>query len=51
MECDEQFVQWWNKNHPNDKINTNYVAEVCHALQGHPESPHLYEQFVNDILD
>jgi hypothetical protein len=51
MECDEQFVQWWNKNHPDDKINTNYVVEVCHALQGHPESPHLYEQFVNDILE
>jgi hypothetical protein len=50
MQCDQQYVRWWNERNPNDQITTEYVMEVCHALQGHPESPHLYEEFVNDLL-
>jgi hypothetical protein len=50
MQCDQQYVRWWNARNPEYPITTEYVMEVCHALQGHPESPHLYEEFVNDLL-
>jgi hypothetical protein len=31
-------------------LDRNMVVEAQHALQGHPESPHLWEEYINHIL-
>jgi len=51
MAVDEQYARRYNAKYPQRKpIDTSYVMLVKHALQGHPESPRLYETFMNEIL-
>ena len=54
MQADAQYVEWYNTTQRADgepKIDTSYVFPVQHALQGHPESPRLWETYVNGKLD
>ena len=50
MEVDDQYALWYNVRHPNTPIDTNFVLPVQHALQGHPESPRLWEGHINAKL-
>jgi len=51
MYIDEAFRDWWT-NHkgrlPIPKDCT--VVQVCKAIQGHPESPRLWEKHIDGIL-
>ena len=38
---DQQFREWCRKQGKGE-IPKEYVVEVTHALQGHPESPRLW---------
>ena len=46
---DDQYADWY-KHTFNKKINRSLVLPVQRALQGHPESGHLWEKYVNQIL-
>ena len=51
LRIDKQFREWW-ENHKNRQPLSpapQYV-KVNHAIQGHPESPRLWQEFINDIL-
>ena len=50
METDDQYVQWYNAHNPTSPIDTSYVLPVQHTLQGHPESPRLWESHINAKL-
>ena len=51
MQVDVQYIRWYNAKFPDyPPIDESYVLPVEHALQGHPESPRLFEGFINDIL-
>jgi hypothetical protein len=50
MEVDDQYALWYNVRHPDTPIDTNFVLPVQHALQGHPESPRLWEGHINAKL-
>jgi hypothetical protein len=47
---DQAFNEWWikHKNHP--PIPPGHVIPILSAMQGHPESPHLWEKHANKIL-
>lgn len=50
LAVDEQYQTWWTEHLGNDPIPDGYVLPVQHAIQGHPESPRLWEQHINKIL-
>ena len=44
MAVDQQYVEWYHHTYPDHaRINLDYVMRVQHALQGHPESGHLWQ--------
>ena len=50
MAIDDQLQEWWVESLGNSPIPPGYVLPVQHALQGHPESPHLWETHIHAIL-
>ena len=50
MAIDDQFHEWWVECLGNPPIPLGYVLPVQHALQGHPESPCLWETHIHTIL-
>ena len=50
MSIDDQYREWWTEHRNLPPIPTGYVLPVRHALQGHPESPRLWETHIHDIL-
>ena len=50
MRIDEPFRHWWTACKGRPPIPKNFVLPVNNALQGHPESPRLWEQHVHKIL-
>jgi hypothetical protein len=50
MEVDDQYALWYNAKHPDNPIDGSFVLPVQHALQGHPESPRLWEGHINAKL-
>jgi len=50
MSIDEQYRDWWTNHLGLPPIPDGYVLPVNHALQGHPESPRLWEKHINGIL-
>ena len=47
---DTQFREWWRQQgHIND-IPAGSVLPVNHALQGHPESPRLWAEMIDEII-
>ena len=50
MKIDEQYRNWWTKHKGREPIPEGWVLPVKHAIQGHPESPRLWEQHINKIL-
>ena len=47
---DEPFRDWWENELNKPPIPKGYVLRVNHALQGHPESPRLWEKHIDGIL-
>ncbi|KAL7529031.1 hypothetical protein ACHAXR_002756, partial [Thalassiosira sp. AJA248-18] len=47
---DRAFYQRWTKHKKLPRISPGYVVPVQRAMQGHPESPRLWEKFIDGIL-
>jgi hypothetical protein len=47
---DKVFKEWWENHLGRPSILYGHVLPVQHALQGHPESPRLWETHINGIL-
>ena len=50
MATDPQFITWWTEHFGNPPIPRGFILPVQHAIQGHPESPRLWEAHINEIL-
>jgi hypothetical protein len=51
MRVDQQYVEWYHAKYPKrPRITTKHLLPVQHVLQGHPESPRLWEMFVSEKL-
>jgi len=51
MLLDEAFWDWWENHLKREPIPDNCtVVQVHHAIQGHPESPRLWEKLIDSIL-
>ena len=47
---DRAFHEWWVKHLKRDKIPDGHMIPVLSAMQGHPESPRLWEKHADKIL-
>ena len=47
---DRAFQDWWINHLKRDPIPPGYVIPVLAAMQGHPESPRLWEKHADRIL-
>jgi hypothetical protein len=47
---DRAFHEWWVKHLKRDKIPDGQMIPVLLAMQGHPESPRLWEKHADKIL-
>jgi hypothetical protein len=48
---DRAFLEWWaSKTDGRKPIPPGYVIPVMSAMQGHPESPRLWERLINKHL-
>ena len=50
MQPDAQFRQWWEEWLKKDRLPKDAVIPIKHALQGHPESPRLWDKYISKIL-
>jgi hypothetical protein len=49
VRIDDAYYDWYTEFH-GQPPSRDMVLRVMHAIQGHPESGHLWESFINDIL-
>ena len=47
---DKAFHEWWTNHLKKDLIPPGYIVPVLKAMQGHPESPRLWEKHADRIL-
>jgi hypothetical protein len=47
---DRAFSEWWVNHKKRPTIPDGHVIPVLSAMQGHPESPHLWEKHADQIL-
>ena len=47
---DQAFREWWTEHLGNPPIPDGHVIPVLRAMQGHPESPRLWEKHIDKIL-
>jgi hypothetical protein len=47
---DHAFNEWWVNHKHQPLLATGQVIPILSAMQGHPESPHLWEKHANLIL-
>jgi hypothetical protein len=50
MRIDEAFCDWWENCLQRPPIPPNHTVIVQNAIQGHPESPRLWEKLIDKIL-
>ena len=50
MKPDAQFRKWWSECLKKPKLDEDDVIPVLHALQGHPESPRLWDKYITNML-
>ena len=51
MLTDDQFMEWWVLESQGDQpLPEDYVLSVNNALQGHLESPRLWEKYIDNII-
>jgi len=46
---DKQYREWYKSKYNKD-IPKGYVLRVNHAIQGHPEAPRLWSEFIDGII-
>ena len=46
---DRQYREWYKSKYNKD-IPKGYVLRVKHAIQGHPEAPRLWSEFIDEII-
>ena len=49
LKVDVAYKNWWY-NKTGEKLEGDYYMKVQHAIQGHPESPRLWQLFIDEIL-
>ena len=49
LKVDVAYKNWWY-NKTGETLEGDYYVKVQHAIQGHPESPRLWQLFIDDIL-
>jgi Reverse transcriptase (RNA-dependent DNA polymerase) len=49
VNIDDAYWEWYKERH-GIELDRSLVLPVLHALQGHPESGHLWEQLIDGIL-
>ncbi len=47
---DKAFHDWWTLHKKRTPIPKGYVIPVLKAMQGHPESPRLWEKFIKTFF-
>jgi hypothetical protein len=47
---DKAFHKWWINHLKNDPIPPGHIIPILSAMQGHPESPRLWEKHTDKIL-
>ena len=47
---DRAFHEWWTIHKQQPPLPNNYVIPINSAMQGHPESPRLWEKHADGIL-
>ena len=47
---DKAFHEWWVQHKGRPPIPDNHVITILLAMQGHPESPRLWEKHADSIL-
>jgi hypothetical protein len=50
IQPDKAFNEWWVKHKGHPPIPPGHIIHVLSAMQGHPESPQLWEKHANAIL-
>ena len=51
LRIDQQYREWWEEHKGNSPLpSKSLYVKVNHAIQGHPESPRLWQEFINNIL-
>ena len=50
MQPDAQFRQWWRDCLKKPELAPDDVIPIQHALQGHPESPQLWDKYITKML-
>lgn len=49
LKVDVAYKNWWF-NKTGEQLDGDYYVKVQHAIQGHPESPRLWQLFIDTIL-
>ena len=49
LKVDVAYKNWWF-NKTGEQLHGDYYVKVKHAIQGHPESPRLWQLFIDKIL-
>ena len=47
---DREFHEWWTLHKHRPPLPPDYAIPIKSAMQGHPESPCLWEKHANNIL-
>ena len=50
MKIDKQFREWWLSRKGEKLPDKDLYVHVQRAIQCHPESPRLWQEFIDDIL-
>ena len=50
MQPDAQFCQWWIECLKRPALGPDDVIPIQHALQGHPESPRIWDKYITNML-
>ncbi len=48
---DQAFKEWWVHHKKQPPLEDGMVIPILSAMQGHPESPRLWEKHANAILE
>jgi len=50
MQPNDQFREWWTDCLGKPELKPDEVIPIYHALQGHPESPRLWDKYITKML-
>ena len=50
LRIDQAYKDWYKQKYNKEVPETHSYVRVQHAIQGHPESPRLWQDFIDNIL-